>query len=122
MKLMTSMFALISLLTASAAFAGSSTSVGTGFGNTTVEQTGGKVKVTIGGAAAETIYESLTSAEARGPFATGLCMPNRPCDPPTFWGRSGPGVECAKTTYSASGRVTYSCVLTIAADGSVAAN
>jgi hypothetical protein len=115
----------IACLWTSATFAdgvgGSSSSVGTGFPASTAEATatddGVHLKVT--GDAARTIYDGL-DVDERGPFSTGLCVPGLPCDPPTFWGKTGTSVQCSKTSYSVSGRVEYSCQLTVTADGRAA--
>lgn len=61
----------------------------------------------ITGAEAERRYVEL--GEERGPYCTGLCIPNEPCDPPCFTLREGEGISCTKTEYLKSKRVEYTC-------------
>jgi hypothetical protein len=89
-------------------FGGSTSSVGTAFGNASTQPSGDRLNLTITGAAAKALYDKLDVPETS--FATGMCR-TQPCDSARFTNKRADGISCSRTSFSISPRVDYTCIL-----------
>jgi hypothetical protein len=69
----------------------------------------GHAEQTLTGQAAEDLYNQL-SGPVHGPYCTGACFPNRPCDPTCFSSKEGEGYRCSDTRHTRTGLEEYQCV------------